>query len=520
MAAAVRCAPGAGVNLGQAALLPLDLWQDLLWEGGFMPLPGEEGPAGMQDAPAEDWAASHWRRLDPYRDGGSPEARFFVLERRAGEDPPAGRLAAACRRTLGPHHQQWPAPESRLDADWVFLIGHVQDVSAYVPFWSVLPKDRVRVILRRSADRVFPPPLAAALQAWMETRGIDYAAVAKTGDWDWTPHSGRPRVFLAHSESNIGLSHALNAAFSATARYHGYITAVMQHGIWLEEFAQPAAFASSRLLAWAKQHAEFLRQPGSSRIAGFPAPRGLLAGTQEVITGAPKFDQYASAAASGPARLLGAWAARYQRVVVCTTNLQWTKHAAPKGAVRSGIAALAARFPRWLFLVKPHPTEPLGPEAFEGRPENLVVLDELACWWTGLTTAGLIQAADVVLSTVSTTVLEAALAGKPCIVLDTGNPVRYEDVRLTPLGEVAAALAAQPARCDYGPGFAARYYDLDYLGRSLAAAFSCLEAAANDQRVPAPAEMRSICMEQALGSQLTWFAEEFGRRIEPEQWPP
>jgi hypothetical protein len=100
---------------------------------------------------------------------------------------------------------------------------------------------------------------------------MDFSESGKTGDWDWHRDHGRPRVFLAHSESNIGLSHMLNAAFSACARYHGHVGAVMQHGIWLEEFAQPVAFASQRLLAWGSQHTDFFREPGVHCVAGKPA---------------------------------------------------------------------------------------------------------------------------------------------------------------------------------------------------------------------------------------------------------
>lgn len=520
MLVALSLEPGPDMHVGRGPVLPYASWSDLLWEAGFRPAGGQDEEPAKPAEPGGDWAAAHWQRLNPYREGRRGGPRCLLFERRDGARPDFDAIEAACARILGPRLPSWPRPNEGLDADWTFLIGHVQDFSAYVPFWSVLDKDRVRVILRRSADRVIPPRMAAALESWLKTRGIRHAAIAKTGDWDWAHDTGRPRLFLAHSESNIGLSHSLNAAFSATARFRGELTAVMQHGIWLEEFAHPAAFASSYLLAWSRQHAEFLNGPGSRPVAGCVAPRGLLAGTAETITGAPKFDVYANPDRPNPSRLLGAWAGRYERTVVCTTNLQWTRHASSQAEVRGGLASLAERFPRWLFVVKPHPTEPLPPEAFAGAPPNLAVLDEMACWWAGITTADLIRTADVVLSTLSTTVLEAALAGRPCVVLDTGNPVEYEDVAPTAPAEVAKALAGSVGPGGYGDRFASIYYDRALLGRSLATVFEALREAAQKRSEPGVAEMRSICMEAALGSQLTWFAEEFHRRIEPEQESP
>ena len=514
LAVAVRCVPGTAMNAGRPMVLPAESWLALLRQAGYEPVSGVRMPEPA--APVEDdsqWAAVRWREMDPYRDRGATAPKVLLLALRDG--PPCDRdaLRSACRRVMGPRWREWPRLERTVDADWTFLIGHVQDFSAYIPFWAALPKDRVRVIFRRSGDRAVPPRMGAGLLSWMETRGIECAAIARTDDWNWSRRGGRPGIFLAHSESNVVLSHMLNAAFSACARYHGFATAVLQHGIWVEEFGCPVAFSSGRLLSWSPEHAGFFRGQGSAFVSGLPAPRGYLTGTEVIVTGSPKFDAYAWEVNFEKTALFGSWAANYERVVVCTTNLHWPKHAASGSGIRSGIVALAERFPRWLFVVKPHPMEPVMPGDFAATGGNLLLLDEFVCWWAGLTTTDLIRAADLVISTVSTTILEAALARKPCLVLETGNRFLYNFVKTTPPEAVARILSENPRHSDYGERFAENYYDLQTLGCGLANVVRVQEHAAAHPAQPSEVELRSTCVERAMGRQLTWLAEEYNRLL-------
>lgn len=510
----VRCVPGKGMNAGRPMVLPQESWLALLRHAGYELVSGVRMPGPA--APVEDdsqWAAVRWRQMDPYRDRGAAEPRVLLLSLRESPLRDREALRSACRRVMGPRWREWPRLERTVDADWTFLVGHVQDFSAYIPFWASLPKDRVRVIFRRSGDRAIPPRLGAGLLSWMKTRGIECASIARTDDWDWSRRGGRPGVFLAHSESNVVLSHMLNAAFSACARYHGLPTALLQHGIWVEEFGGPVAFSSGRLLSWSPEHARFFRGQGSALVSGFPAPRGYLAGTEVIVTGSPKFDAYAWEGSFERTALFGSWATKYERIVVCTTNLNWPKHAVSGSGIRGGIMDLAERFPRWLFVVKPHPMELVMPHDYAASSGNLLLLDEFACWWAGLTTTDLIRAADLVISTVSTTILEAALAQKPCVVLETGNRFLYDFVKTTPPETVAQVLAESPGHSDYDGRFAENYYDLQALGCGLANVVRVMEHAASHPTQLSEAELRSICVERAMGGQLTWLAEEYNRLL-------
>jgi hypothetical protein len=166
-----------------------------------------------------------------------------------------------------------------------------------------------------------------------------------------------------------------------------------------------------------------------------------------------------------------------------------------------------------LFLLKPHPTEPLDTALFQSLPANALILDEFACWWSGLTTADLIRAADGVIGTTATTVLEAALAGKPCVIVETGNPVRYAGVSLTPPDGVADLLAAHPDHRGYSTGFASAFYDTSSLGSALSNVFEALHRASCSPSGTDAAQLRSTCVEMALASQLSWFVDEYGRAI-------
>jgi hypothetical protein len=236
-----------------------------------------------------------------------------------------------------------------------------------------------------------------------------------------------------------------------------------------------------------------------------------------IVTGSPKFDAYAWEGNVERTALFGSWAANYERVVVCTTNLNWPRHSASGSGIKGGIMGLAERFPRWLFVVKPHPMELVAPDEYTRLGGNLLLLDEFTCWWAGLTTTDLIRAADLVISTVSTTILEAALARKPCLVLETGNRFLYNFVKATPPEAVAGILSENPEHSGYEGRFAENYYDLQSLGCGLTNVVRVLEDAAKHPTLPSEAELRSICVERAMGGQLTWLTEEYNRLL-GEAW--
>lgn len=510
--ASISTRPSSDHNSYHATVAPVSNWIVLLQSIGFerreypifrevsSPLPDLEGE--------RNWAVNHWREMNPYREASEPEPNYALLEMTSCSEPTRDKIWNA----IGPRMNEWSVPEIDPEIRWTFLIGHVQDFSAYVPFWSVLPKENVRVILRRSADGLIGERHAASLVAWLRSRGIRSAEIAKTSDWAW--EFDHKQVFVSHSESNIAISHMLNSAFTSVARYYGYKTFLLQHGLWMEESAQPVAFASEHLLSWGEQHRTFFEEDSVHFINSHRMPRALLADIQIGITGCPKFDVYAAKKHPTMAQILGEWTRKYRRRIVCTTNLHWTEHKVDPQSFRTRLADVARIYSEDLFIVKLHPTEPYPTELVQSSPENMVVVDEFFCWWAGIKTADLIRAADLALSTKSTTMLEIALAKKPCLVFNTGNRIHYEGVTVSNSDKLVEALAS-PENA-YDNTFVRRFYDTATLGCGLSNAIAFISKKVRSHNFLSLSAARAICYQKAVGEHLTWYVEECRQLRRPD----
>ena len=220
--------------------------------------------------------------------------------------------------------------------------------------------------------------------------------------------------------------------------------------------------ASELVLTWSSEFEQSLRTV-VTWPDGSHAPRAAIDDTRFATAGCPLFDRYADPTAPSLADLLGAWVSRYRHAVLVATNLHWSEHSHGDDA-NNAVLDAAAVMPDTLFIVKPHPVHDLG-EAFLARcPRNVLVLDEFCCLFAGLDSALLVRATDAVVATLSTVALESALAGRPFLIIDTGNPNAYEHVpTVAPrdlIGHLATMLYVPRDRRD----FRDHYFDVARLG--------------------------------------------------------
>jgi hypothetical protein len=264
------------------------------------------------------------------------------------------------------------------------------------------------------------------LRSWLKCRGISHRIVRSTDDVVWRELGASSGILLSASESTADDGHLQNLAFVAQARIHGFLTALLQHGIWSEDFRWPITFLSSLVLAWSPEHEESFRQLARGSSLGPDVPRGFPDVSSFIVTGCPKFDAYFQPSGREIFNLLGDWTSVFRKVVLVTTNLAWVRTTTPASQFYTLLAELASSRQECLFVLKLHPGEDLDPKRALSLPPNVVVLTDPVCWSAGIRTSDLILASDMIVSTVSTIALEAALAGKPFFLLDTGTGIRYE----------------------------------------------------------------------------------------------
>lgn len=460
---AVRTRPSAEYNRWHGTVVPRRTWRALVAALGFELVDDPRCAVLATEAePAGDWAIEHWARLDPFRDMGEP-ALFVMLARRREGAVSREAFERTARRLLGVRDLS-PLPALiHQEAESIFLLGHMPDLSLLAPLWAGLSRERFRVLFRSGADRVISPERHGTLDAWLRARRIVFQSVSRVTDAEWS-HGPSPRAFITASESSVSLSHQLNGAFVLEARARGYHTFLLQHGIWCEDTPLPVVFHSEHVLAWSPEHRESFAAVAPRRPTGEIRPRGLVEGNRFHITGCAKFDRYADPTpAPGPADLFGDWAARYERSVLLATNLHWPAHVEAGPRTRAALIDTARRMPETLFIIKLHPVENADAEILAAMPLNVVLLDEPAILHAGLETTRLVRAVDAVACTLSTVALEAVLAEKPVYVVDTNNPMRYEHVEPVPPPGLASRLS-RAAMTPEMRAFRSYYYDTATLG--------------------------------------------------------
>lgn len=347
-----------------------------------------------------------------------------------------------------------------------FLIGSPQDYHQLLPLMTALPASERTIVLRGglapAAALARREAIAARLQA-LDQR-VARASTMTEVPWDQID------ALVCASESTANSDHLLNAAFVATARSRGLPTFQLQHGIVpLKDFVPPVVWFSEHYLAWGEDVRKQLARPATRSPKGARPPAATIFHPLEtmryVVTGCPKFDAYApsQAAPVQATDLFGAAASGFGRTILVATNLHWAQHGRDHG-VWPAIRALVEQSPDDLFILKLHPAEEAPPELLAAPRRNLIVLDELESLRCGLDSARLVRASDAVICTLSTIALEAALAGRPFLVLETGNPNRYHGVRPIPPADLARAVPALLQRRSRVTAFIDHYVDRTRIG--------------------------------------------------------
>jgi hypothetical protein len=339
-----------------------------------------------------------------------------------------------------------------------FVIGHPQDYHQLMPLVDATPAARRTIVLRQGAGTPAALARRAAIAATLHARGYRTVLATSTSDVDWNSLD----ALVVASESTANGEHLLNAAFVIAARTRGVRTFQLQHGIVpLADFDSPVFWFAEHFLAWSTDVRRAIRGRRDASARAVFQPVDTMRYT---VTGCPKFDGYASAARPTALQLFGDRAQGFDRCVLLATNLQWQQHRTGE-SVWPVLRNLIARSPRDLFIVKLHPLEEPPPELVAGMA-NAIVIDELTVLATGIDTTDLVLASDVVVCTLSTIALEAALGGKPFFVLDTGNPNRYRSVRPIEPGRLGDALSARPQALRGARTFIGNYLDASTVGRA------------------------------------------------------
>lgn len=454
MAVSLSVAPA--LQDSAATLLAPDVWRRLFEAAGL-----RVRETVVDEAPVSPgrWR-DQWAEADPFRLGKASTCGFLL---EAAGTEVVQPVDVVVRTLAGPQHV--PRRTGRRIG---FLVSSYQDLHLLLPWLDRLDPRDAHVLVRDSPNAV---EAGWDLQAACAPYGVP---VVKLGPNPMPVlEAANVAVLLLASESAANTSHLSNAVIGLMAREAGLATVHIQHGIWPRaEFPPPVLTGADGVLAWSDEYREVLPVD----------PRAFH------VVGSPRFDRYAGAARRSVAGLYGSWAERFARHVVVATNLHWQQHTRALDAP-GALDALAERFTDTLFTWKPHPYEAVvRSSCFR---ENIVRLSEPVMLAAGIDPGDVVEAADLIVTTPSTFALEAELAGKPCFVVDTGNPSRHDYLDYRPFSELEGWLAADKPESCADARYAGRYCEPVTRGSALDRSLEAIEKIRR-RRLPPPAGMATL----------------------------
>ncbi|MEY4180777.1 MAG: hypothetical protein RLY70_4351 [Planctomycetota bacterium] len=375
-------------------------------------------------------------RIWPRRKGTLPETRLtlYLKAAMAVPTPDDTRHRVAKLLDIAYRDEKRKRFAAATDARLGFNIHLFQDFLNLRPILEIVDPATTRVFLRQ---RVMPADAEHAVKQALAQRGFvtcGYSRVREIDRSAWDID-----VLCSITEGAGHIVHCLGRQLVEAARLRGIATLVLQHGIRVQlptdRFVE---FGSDTHLSWGDEHATLLESThkvaGLATTVGGGSPGDSRA--RDLPLGSPKFaDSLLPGDAAAILERLGCRVSDFRCVVLVGTNLRWNAHKSRRASIIPALRHLIDQHPDVLFVLKPHPNERADDYHRVRRP-NVRVVDDVVLTRMDLSISRLVRVADLVISSLSTLLLDAAVAGKPFLVFDTGNEFAYRHVQPIPFEQL------------------------------------------------------------------------------------
>ncbi|MFT3802260.1 MAG: glycosyltransferase [Burkholderiaceae bacterium] len=431
LVASISTRPSSADNRYHATILPKPTWLEVLRTVGFeivLERVFDEARTVRRQWPEDESLrlVSYWASADPFGDIDAGEPDYVLALAKPGEWlDPAQRSRVEDMLDLG----YLKAKRSQFGVGEIPRIGlnihHPQDYWLLKPLLEVLPRSSVVVLIRRAVLR---PDEYSLIRGALARCNIEMIAYDRCAEIPWQVLA--LNHLLSPAESTVAPWHVLSRQLVEAAKLNGVHTIQLQHGVWIEPFDERVIdFGSETILTWGKSY-EALISAMPVRLSGRAyAPRTRKEWQKFLPIGGPKFADLKFPQMDD--LLLwrfGIKRQQYRSVALLGTNLLWNRHGADKLEVRSRLAEVIRTTPDVFFVVKLHPSE-RAVDVGELRFQNSMILDDILLGIIGVGINRLVSAVDIVISSLSTLLVDAAVAGKPSIQYDTGNSLSYHGMQ-------------------------------------------------------------------------------------------
>jgi len=482
--ASISTRPSSADNKFHATILPKPTWLEILRRVGFFV--NEESifqsarTVRREFPEAEELKlVSYWAKCDLFRDIGLGEPDYVLLSTGAdsGVQDDAVRQQVEALLDIAYRREKRLQFNAGLDgcleqAAWMPRVAlnlhHIQEFVLYRPLLDVLPRKSVTVLIRSS---VLDADALSMARGFFARCGVQVIFYERCVEIAWRELD--LQFLITGAESNVTAHHVMGRQVVEAAKLHGVHTIQMQHGIWIEQFPQRLVeFGSETIWAWNAQYERFIHESRVS-LAGKTVQGRRQPWQKFALVGCPKFVDVRLCPPQDLLRWrLGVDTGKHRAVALLGTNLLWHRHTKPASSTRERLVRMMQSMPDVYFIVKLHPSERAANAAELNQPNSLV-LDDILMGMLDLHVSRLIAAVDVVISSLSTLLLDAAVGGKPCVQYSTGNDLAYQgqaSVEIEQLPRLLMNIAGMPVNTAlvqaYGSPVAQPFYE--HLARTLA----------------------------------------------------
>lgn len=483
--ASISTRPSSAENKFHATIIPKQTWLEILKSVGFIVDQEsifESARTVRREFPNVDGLklVSYWAKCDIFRDIEFGEPDYVLLS--TSNNPTASeesvRRHVEAVLDIAYRHEKRSKFNNALrrysnegvnGLKVAFNLHFIQELILYRPLLDVLQRSWVVVLVRTS---VLDSDALALARGFFARCGVQAIFYEQCAEIPWRDLD--LQFLITGAESSASSHHIMGRQVVEAAKLHGVHTIHMQHGIWIEQFHQRRIeFGSETVWAWNKQYEQVVHQ-SQVDLVGRTICGQRKAWQSFDVVGSPKFVDMQLCPPQELLRWrLGLDTSKYRAVALLGTNLLWNRHGETTKSIRERLVSMMLSTPDVFFIVKLHPSE-RAVDAAELACQNSIVIDDVLMGILDLQISRLILAVDIVVSSLSTLLLDAAVGGKPCVQYNTGNVLAYHgvaSVEIEQLHEILLNLADIPVNAELVQEYASPTVEpfYEHFARALAA---------------------------------------------------
>lgn len=428
--------PSSQANSFHSTVIPIETWKKIFQASGFEIYSDNYFDELVRDVHfvgtgAEIISVSHWHKINPFRDDKNHQHYLIVRNNRKKNTPSLPALRKKLSDILDISYRWKKRALERTYPKLTYSIHFIQDWAFARSIMDAWPADLLRVTLREDC---VSKSYQKIIKGFLTQKGIEFTTLNTSNDARSliSPSPKENEMWMTATEGNHSVTHQLNSSVMVMAREAGYHTVSLQHGMTIASSISPA---SEVIGVWDSQ-----AQGAFSAAVADPSAHSI-----EVV-GSPKaMDASIEQHPDAIANRFGDWTNDFNSKILVALNLHWSVHLHGVNETYAWIERLVTKNPEHLFFIKPHPDDSSIYDFFSEKPyRNAILIDDILLTSMDWPLMRLLKAVDGAITTQSTLILDANIAGTPVVRLPveeskafgvglTNASLSFDDVSVVPM---------------------------------------------------------------------------------------